>query len=376
MAVHDKNLEAYKLYRHFGSIEKIYGATEDDIAQLEFLDVNSKDAVLNKDTSVAQSILRMCESNKIDVITVDDARYPRQLLEIHNYPCVLFAYGEFEKAFSKPLIAVVGTRECTSYGQRMGAKISEILSYAGFTIVTGVAKGIDTSVINAAISMNASVVTVLPKGLGQVALSSSYKFKDVRKNGVIITEYLPYFKTHKFVYQERNRILAGLCIGAVIIQAPHKSGAVMTANFAMDQNRDVFSLPGNIDMPQSEGTNQLIKEGAIPIISPKDIVDYYKPIYGDIINADIPEHMLLLPPATQSETETEEQNYDFKRVAINHLDEYERLVFDIMQSGETDCDRIIEKCQTHSSNVMYALTSLEAQGMIKACPGNKYKIKI
>ncbi len=378
VAVSDRNLEAYKLYEQFRSIEKIYDLTIDEIAPLEFLSIKSKESILNKDTRVAQSILHTCESNKIDIITVDDERYPKQLLEIYNYPCVLFSYGDFEKAFSKPIITIVGTRKCTSYGTRIAAKISAVLSYAGFTVVTGVANGIDTAVINAVTDIEGSLLAVLPKGIAQVNLGSSYKFKDVRKNGAIITEYLPGFKSHQFVYQERNRILAGLCVGSVIIQAHKKSGAGMTANYALNQNRDVFVLPGNIDMPQSEGTNRLIKEGAIPIVTLRDIVDYYKPIYGDIINDDIPDHMITFPSFLQfqQENEKEEETYDFKRVVTKHLDEYERAVFELIQSGLTNGDHIIEKSNISSSDAMYALSSLEGKGLITAYPGNNYKIKM
>ncbi len=376
IAVRDKNLEAYKLYRHYGSIEKIYALTLDDLAQIDFVSVDTKEALLNKKTDHATSILKMCQSNKIDILTVNDARYPSQLLEIYNYPCILFVYGDYEEAFSKPMIAIVGTRDCTSYGIRTAAKITEVLGYAGFTIVTGVAKGIDSSAINAATGMDASVIAVLPSGIANATLSSSYKFKDVRKNGAIISEYLPSFKTHPYVYQERNRILAGLCIGSVIIQAPKKSGALMTATYSLNQNRDVFALPGNIDMPQSEGSNRLLKDGAIPIITLKDIVDYYKPLLGDKINDDIPDYLLQFPSPIQVDEQVEEQVYDFKQKIMGSLDENEMLIMSILHSGATDINTIIEKSELHLSIVMSTLTSLEAKGAVVSDIGNNFKIKI
>ncbi len=371
LAVKDRNLEAYKLYTHFGSIDKIYSLTYDEIADIDFINGDLKTALCDKKTDAAERIIRNCNSNDIEIITVDDKRYPQSLMEIHNYPCVLFAYGNFEKAFSNPLITAVGTRHCTSYGERTAAKISAVLAYSGFSIVAGVADGIDTAVIAGALSVGGSVIAVLPKGHAGVPLSASYKFKDVRKDGVLISEYLPNFKPHKYIYQERNRILAGLSLGSVIIQAPFKSGAVMTAGYALQQNRDVFSLPGNIDMPASYGTNNLLKEGAIPIITYRDIVDYYKPQLGDLINDDIPEHLLKMPAP---EAAPEQDMYEFKRVAIKHMDEYEILVFNVLQTGETDIDAIKERTNMPIGNVTYALSSLETKGVIKSSPGGKYKI--
>lgn len=367
----DKNLEAYKLYRHFGSVEKIYSLTYDEIGEINIVNGDVKSALCDKNTRAAEAVMRNCASNNIAIITIDDKRYPKALLDIYNPPCVLFAHGNFEKAFSKPLITIVGTRKCNSYGVRSAARISAVAAYAGFSIVAGVADGIDTAVISGALSVGGSVIAILPGGHAGVPLGDSYKFKDVRKDGVILSEYLPTFKSHQYVYQERNRILAGISIASAIIQAPKKSGAVMTANYALGQNKDVFSLPANIDMPQSEGCNILINDGAIPIMNYKTIVDYFKPKFNGAITDDIPEHLLQLPTVSESD---EEETYEFKRVALKHLDDIERVVFTVLQSGKMDVDTIVQTTELSISHVIYALTSLNKKNIVEALPGNKYKI--
>lgn len=374
LAVRDKNLEAYKLYKHFGSIEKIYKASREEIAMLDFVNADSKEGICEKNTAAAREIVRECEQNKVTIIPADDPRYPKQLLEIKNFPCVLFVYGEYEEALSRPMITIIGARECTSYGTRCAEKLSEILCYAGFTVVTGVADGIDTAVITGAMNCNGSIIAVLPKGMASMQLGKSFKFKNMRNHGAFISEYLPSSHSHKFVYQERNRILSGLCVGTVVIQAKKSSGSLMTANYAIEQNRDVFALPGNIDMSASEGVNALIKEGAIPIASLTTVVDYYKPVFGDQINDNIPEHMLIFSKV--EDADSEESKYELKRIAVKHLDEYELMVFNILQSGATDVDTIIEKTNLPPSYVMPAITGLEAEGLIESHLGNQYKIKI
>ncbi len=371
VCTNDRNLEAYKLYNHFGSIEKIYSLTSDEIGEINFISGVTKSAMCDKNLKAAESIKRSCDSNNIEILTIDDKRYLKSLLEINNPPCVLFAHGNLEKALSKPLLTIVGTRKCNSYGERSASRISAVAAYAGFTIVAGVADGIDSAVISGALSVGGSVIAILPGGHANVTLGESYKFKDVRKDGVILSEHLPTFKTHQFIYQERNRILAGISIACVVIQAPEQSGAIMTANYALNQNKEVFSLPANIDMPQSIGCNILINDGAMPILNYKTIVDYYKPRFNGEINDDIPDHLLTLPSIKESK---EEEIYEFKRVALSHLDEFEKIVFYALQSGEKDANTLVEQTQTPISHVVCALSSLESKGIVKTCPGNKYKI--
>lgn len=369
----DRNLDTYKLYTHFGSVEKIFSLTTDEIGEIDIVSDNVKSELFKKDTRAAQRIIRNCESNNIEIITIDDKRYPQALLHIYNPPCVLFAHGNVEKAFSKPLLTIVGTRECNSYGERSGSKISAVAAYAGFTVVAGVADGIDTAVISGALGVGGSVIAILPTGHAGISLGDSYKFKDVRKDGVILSEHLPSSSSHQFAYQERNRILAGISIASVIIQAPKKSGALMTADYAIKQNKDVFSLPANIDMPQSEGCNNLINDGAIPILNYKTVVDYFKPKYDGVINDNIPEHLLELPKLDES---GEAKTYEFKRIVEKHLDDDERIVLAAIQSGKNDVDSIIEKTTIPYNYVACALTSLVQKNIIRGIPGNKYEIII
>ncbi len=367
-------IKAHKLIEYFGGIENVYKATEKQINEIVELNDKEKSALIDKDTLPAGKILRLCEIKDIKVIALDDPLYPNELIETGEHPLVLFAYGNYEKALSKPKIAIVGTKNCTSYAEINTANLSGALSLSGFTIVTGVAKGIDTAAINGALKVGGSVIAIIPSGHTSTLLSTSYKFKDIRKNGVILSEHFPNTPTTKFTYHQRNRLISGISIGTIVTQAPIKSGALVTANYAIDQDRDLFILTANVDMKQSEGSNILLLKGATATLGYKDIVEYYKPMLKDALNDDISNDMLdFCKKKTEDDADI---LYDFKRIAMEHMNTEEKLVFSIIDTVETDIDYIIQQSGLPVSEVMASLSSLEALGTIVSCPGNKYKILI
>lgn len=375
LALDDKVTKVFKTYQHFKTIENAYNCTQSDLEDLDFLTDFEKSALLVKDLSVAQNIVRRCQASNIKIITVDDDNYPNSLKQINSYPCVLFCLGDYELLFKKPLITVVGTRKCTSYGEHITSEICANLSLAGFGIVTGVATGIDSSATKGVLSVDGSVIAVLPGGHATTRYGTSYKFKDILRNGVVLSEHLPDTPTGNFAYQQRNRILSALSLGTLVTQAPKSSGALMTATYALEQGKDVFAVMANINMAQSMGSNLLIKDGAIPVLSFLDIVEQYIGDYADILKSDIP----ILNCENNKEPDSFERHdmaQDFKRVILKSLDEEERIVFDLIKLTETDIDYIIGLSNLPVSVVMSVISSLETKGAIIACPGNKYKLMI
>lgn len=373
-ALEGRSQRISKIHGYFGSIEKAYAADGACLAELRFL--NDKDilALSDKSTENAEATTRFCLSKGIDIITYDDEMYPPELKEIHGYPGVLFAYGNVTEAFKRPRIAVVGTRDCTSYGTVATSLFSGAIAKAGFTVVTGIADGVDATAISSALKVGGSVIAVLPGGHTRTQLSTNYKFKEVIKNGVILSEHLPDTEVYRYSYHERNRLLSGLSLGVIVTQAPEKSGALITARYAVEQNRDLFAVVANIDMLQSKGSNSLIQEGAVPLVDYKDVLNYYSISLGDRIKTDITvEPVEIKEP---DKTEMDEMVHDYQRVAAHHLTDDEQRVFQYIGLLETDIDSIIDKSELPVAVVMTALSSLESMGAITACPGNKYKINI
>ena len=208
-------------------------------------------------------------------ITLQDKTYPAILKEIHDPPKEFFIKGEIIPQ-DKIAIAIVGTRKCTQYGEQAAYDIASKLAKLGITIVSGLAKGIDTSAHKAALGNNGRTIAVLGTGMDKESFYpiSNYKLaEEIAKNGAVISEYPPGTRGSKFTFPQRNRIVSGLSLGTIVIEAPERSGALITAALAIEQNREVFAIPGSIYEKNSQGPNQLIKMGAKAVIDIEDILE-------------------------------------------------------------------------------------------------------
>lgn len=215
---------------------------------------------------------------KIGLLSQEDELYPLQLKEFSSAPFVLFYRGNPEILQNKQL-AVVGSRRPTFYGQQVIEKILPALSRAGLTITSGMAQGIDSMAHQIALNENSPTIAVLGSGLARKILQKHPCFslanKILEKGGLILSEYSPFQQANRATFPARNRIVAGLSLGTLVIEAGEKSGSLITANYALENNREVFAIPGNIFSPQSIGANKLIQQGAKVVGSPNDILEAF-----------------------------------------------------------------------------------------------------
>ncbi len=209
-------------------------------------------------------------------ITLADDEYPVLLRAIHDAPLVLFIKGDWKTAVAKPCIAVVGSRTCSTYGRNAAAKLARDLAACGITIVSGLARGIDTVAHEAALEVQGHTIAVLGTGLDDVYPREHAKLADrITTAGALVTEF-PFQKPptpKNFPY--RNRIIAGLCLGVLVVEAAERSGSLITAQLALEQGRDVFAVPGNITSSKSVGTNRLIQDGAKLVMDWRDVVEEF-----------------------------------------------------------------------------------------------------
>jgi DNA processing protein len=207
------------------------------------------------------------------ILKKSQINYPKLLMELHKPPEKLFCKGVLE-LFDKPSIAIVGTRRYSDYGKAATQKIIQELSLIDINIVSGLAKGIDTIAHKAALENGLSTIAVLGSGLEQVYPRENRSLaKEIATKGLLISEYPPDSPPEKYHFPQRNRIISGLCLATVVIEAPIKSGALITADFALDQGRDIFVVPGDIDRPNSQGIFNLLQRGvACPISSGKELM--------------------------------------------------------------------------------------------------------
>lgn len=262
-----------KLWDKFGSIEAIWEATEQDLQGVERLSAKAIESLLEnkKLASVATNL-----SDDIDVFTLDDSDYPKNLKDIYDPPTILYTKGNLLLGDEKS-IAIVGTRKASQYGLATAKKLSRELASLGVTIVSGLAAGIDTSAHEGALDVGGRTIAVLGCGVDLVYPRQNLGLKEaVTKNGAVVSEFPPGTKVEPWHFPLRNRIISGLSLGVIVVEGHYDSGAMITAKEALEQGREVFAVPGQTGFDQSKGPHWLIKQGAKLVESVEDVLEELK----------------------------------------------------------------------------------------------------
>lgn len=262
------------LLEKIGTPEKIY---KTNICDIEKINGIRKDAIINIENSKNKELMRKYEeyiyNHEIEVIPVDDVNYPAALREIYDPPITLFAKGNIAFLGEKS-IGIVGSRDATSYGFNTAKELSYSLAQNNIVIVSGLARGIDKAAHIGALNARGKTIAVLGCGIDICYPNENMViYKEILRRGLIISEYIVGTKPEAGNFPARNRIISGLSNGVVIVEAKAKSGAIITADFALEQGRTVYAIPGNINSIQSEGTNDLIKQGAKTVTSINDVLE-------------------------------------------------------------------------------------------------------
>ena len=233
------------LLRHFGSPENIFFADREELLLAEDVPPAQAELALNRDLSAADRILADCQRLGQRILTLQDAEYPQRLRNIFDPPLVLYVRGRMPAIDEEAAIAVVGTRKCTPYGVASAERLSQELASGGAVVVTGLARGVDTAAARGALRAGGTVVGVTGGGLDVVyPPENGDLYDDVASAGVLLSEYPPGSPPDKTHFPVRNRIMSGLSVAALIVEAPERSGALITARLALDQGRDVYAVPG------------------------------------------------------------------------------------------------------------------------------------
>lgn len=349
---------------YFGSPEDCYFAKEAAYKNVEELSQTAVEALCNKDIQEAEDILAACAKKKIHILTWQDARYPIALKNISDPPMILYYRGVLPVFNDNPCIGVVGTRKASAYGLKLAENISKQIARCGGIVVSGMAEGIDTMATRGALSENRPVVGVLGCGADVVYPRCNRElFQKMEQNGCLISEYPPETKPDKWNFPRRNRIISGLSCGVLVVEAPVKSGALITARQALEQGRDVFVTPGNVGIASCEGSNALLRDGAIMVTSGWDILSEYVHRYPDKIRETgntndkkpidkaVPQPYIDLEQNAAGETSPEE------------------AILACLDGGEQIIDAIIEQTGLSSGAVLAALTLLEVTGDVVTRPG-------
>ncbi len=261
----------------FGSPEQVYVAERHALVRVEGIRQAHVDALCDKALDEAEQIAETCEKQGISILTFADSGYPERLQNIPDAPLVLYVRGSLPDLDATPGISIVGTRKASLYGAATAEKLARELTEAGFVVVSGLAEGIDGAAARGALRGGGRTVAVMACGVDRCyPAMHRHLMGDILLAGAVISEYPPGEPPIASRFPVRNRIISGLSVGVLVVEAPRRSGALITAHTALDQGRDVFAVPGNLDAPNSAGTNRMIADGEAALIcSAQDIIREY-----------------------------------------------------------------------------------------------------
>lgn len=268
------------LLEHFTSPEDIFYADEGAYLQVEGLQKAQAALLADKSMERTERILMECTRKELFVLTMDDATYPARLRNIYDPPVLLYGKGSMPLFDDEATVAVVGTRSCTPYGVSAAEQLGYEMAKSGAIVVSGLAKGIDAAAHRGALRAGGFTAAVLGGGVDVVYPAENRRlYEDIAATGVLLSEYPPMAEPEGWHFPARNRIISGLSLGTVVVEAAEHSGALITANTALEQGREVFAVPGPINAPASKGCNRLIREGAGLVSCGWDVLEEYQNRY-------------------------------------------------------------------------------------------------
>ncbi len=337
-----------KLLERFGSLERIFKAGEEELAVTENIGKILASKIKNFiDSADIDQELRLIKKHGVRIITFLDKEYPDNLRNTHSPPMLLYIKGEILPK-DNLAIGMVGSRRASLYGMDTAEKLSFELCARGITVVSGLARGIDSSSHRGALKAGGRTVAVLGSGIANIYPEEHSKMADeISLNGAVISEFPMTMIPDRRNFPARNRIISGLSLGVVVVEAAGKSGALITADFAAEQGREVFAVPGKINSYTSKGTNNLIKEGARLVESVEDIIEE---LNLEVQNGFQPHKDKMAP----------------------ELDKRESLVYNLLSDEPRNIDELAEKSRMDISGLSGILFEMEFKKLIRQLPGKNY----
>jgi DNA processing protein len=339
-----------ELIDHFGSATKVLKATPTELREVNGIGQKVARAIVMAESEIqVDELLQLCQKNSIQIIFRNESIYPRLLSEIHDPPNLMYIRGTLLPS-DQIAIAIVGSRHATNYGIQTADKFARGLSLAGFTIVSGLARGIDQAAHRGALAAGGRTLAVLGSGVLDIYPPEHDELaREIQNQGAILSELHPLAAPRGSAFPQRNRIVTGLCLGTIVVEAGERSGALISARMAMEQGREVFAVPGRIDSRMSQGCHRLIRDGAKLIQNVDDVLEEFGP---------------LVAPVKTSPTETVRHPAEFK------LNERETTVLQAIETHPTSIDEIVAKTQLPVHHILATISALEMRRLVKRISGS------
>lgn len=355
------------LYEAFGSPQRVLTATEAELLSVDGIGPKLARAIRTaRVSSDAENELRRCRETGATLFVRDTEEYPHLLSTIPDAPAILYGRGTLLPQ-DEIAVAIVGSRRCTYYGISQAEKFAGGLARAGITVVSGLAKGIDAAAHQGALTAGGRTIAVTATGLETVYPPDHADLADrVVAAGAILTEFRLSQKPLAGLFPQRNRVISGLSLGVIVIEASRKSGALHTARHATEQNRDVFAVPGRIDNAASDGCHDLIRDGAMLVRGVDDVLEQLGPLLRPVrIDPASPRRAAV----NHRDRETT-AGREVRSVAELSLNEQERQVLDAVTGDPAHVDAILTASGLETSRVLATLTALEMKRLVRRLPGN------
>lgn len=372
-----------ELLRHFSDPEDIYLCK--DFTHIPCLTQAQLGELLNKDMREAEKLQNICRRKDIHILSIQDEAYPSRLRNIVDPPLVLFYKGVLPDFTQMPAIAVVGTRKATAYGLNIARRFADEIAQCGGLVISGGAAGVDTMALQGALDVAGQTVAVLGCGVDVVYPRINRRlFMLIQERGCLISEYLPGTQPKPWHFPERNRIISGISNGVLVVEAPERSGALITAADALEQGRDVYAVPANIDMPTCAGSNALLSSGATAVFSGWDVVKEYAPRYPGRVeyreNQAAKSQLYVaqtvrLPITDKKDIDIPADNSYSVTVDNHALTLEESQVLACLDHMPKHMDEVIAQLDMPAGEVMKVITNLSLKGMVISHPGRLVSVR-
>jgi len=358
---------ATKLLESFGSAGNVFHARRTQLESLSIRPESIESIIKREFHEKAEAELAEVKTLGGDILVLDDGSYPALLREIADPPITLYVKGDWQACFDLPCVAVIGSRMCSTYGENASEMISRDLASRGICVVSGLARGIDTAAHRGAIRGGGKTIAVLGTGIDGVYPKENARLvaEIMESGGAVVSQFPLGTPPLKDNFPYRNRIISGLCLGIVIVEASERSGSLITARLAMEQNREVMAVPGNITSRNSIGTNYLIKSGAKLVQQWQDVV------------AELPSEIAaeILPPKIEKANGKNESRQE--EVVPIDLSDTERKVWSLLSADEpVHIDNLLETSTLSFGDLNTALVGLDIRDLIRVLPGKNYARRI
>lgn len=370
----------WNIIDRYGDAKSAFVAPDGDFKKLGIGGAELKE-LERRDTSGVQKIIDVCSAKGIEIISFQDARYPKRLKNISCPPVLIYVKGKLPNVDDNAPIAVIGTRKASLYGISMAKKMSYELVNCGAMLVSLVGGPIDEAALKGAMLAGGSCIGVLATPLDE----SSRHEDDIAACGALISELAPGTQVQKVHFKDRNRIAAGLSVGVLVIEAPEKSGTRLFCNEANDQGKEIFALPGNADSENSAGTLALIKEGAKLVTRGYEVMEEFKALYPDRIKLvtaqNMPEEEIEAEdksdrpePAAKAIDKPGSRGYIDLKEQLKALSDDQLAIITAIEAPSSHIDDIIERTGFGAAKVLTQLTMLEIKGFVRREPGRRISV--